>query len=344
MPNPLSLARVWRILKEVDLDAIRRAADTPVRVLVLADTIADADDLATLVAGNDPAAVEWITAMDAALASEYARRGGAANGHAILEGPDVVLVMTRGPRLTPALTEARRPWLERKARVVTIAVGSGERHGKLRSQGHLARLTLDALSPWSIEEVSKAILAVAEPDHRVALARQFATLRPCTFDQLISETARINGGYAFSAGLAETIPLLDIPLNIGDMVVLTKNQLVMSYRLALAAGKQGQPRQLIGEIVGVLGGGLVFRQLARQLVGLIPVFGLLPKVAVAYGGTWAIGRAVVMWTEQGEALSREHLKQLLDEGLARGRRLAASLRPRREPSSPDGQASTPSSS
>jgi hypothetical protein len=45
----------------------------------------------------------------------------------------------------------------------------------------------------------------------------------------------------------------------------------------------------------MLGGGLVFRQLARQLVGLIPVVGIVPKVAVAYGGTCMIGRAVVLW-------------------------------------------------
>jgi hypothetical protein len=45
----------------------------------------------------------------------------------------------------------------------------------------------------------------------------------------------------------------------------------------------------------VIGGGFLFRQLARELVGLIPIAGVAPKVAVAYAGTWAIGRAVGMW-------------------------------------------------
>ncbi len=150
--------------------------------------------------------------------------------------------------------------------------------------------------------------------------------RPKVFNALIDETARTNAGYSFSTGLAEIVPILDIPLNIGDMLVLTKNQLMMSYRIALAAGKNGRPREMIAEIVGVLGGGLVFRQLARQLVGLVPVIGIVPKVAVAYGGTWAIGKAVVAWATGGGRLSADRLKQLSREGMARGRKVAQALK------------------
>ena len=98
------------------------------------------------------------------------------------------------------------------------------------------------------------------------------------------------------------------------MIVLTKNQLLMGYRLVLASGRDGEPKQLIGEILGVLGGGLLFRQLARQLVGLIPVVGIVPKVAVAYGGTWAIGRAVVLWVTEGRTASSETLRTLQPRG------------------------------
>jgi uncharacterized protein (DUF697 family) len=76
----------------------------------------------------------------------------------------------------------------------------------------------------------------------------------------------------------------------------------------------------------VLGGGLLFRQAARQLVGLLPVIGLVPKVAVAYGGTWAIGRAVVLWATGGGAVTRARLRELSREGLARGREVARSFR------------------
>jgi hypothetical protein len=75
----------------------------------------------------------------------------------------------------------------------------------------------------------------------------------------------------------------------------------------------------------MLGGGLVFRTLARQLVGLIPVVGIIPKVAVAYGGTWAIGRAVVLWTTDGRTASAETLRTFSREGLLRGRTVARDL-------------------
>ncbi len=320
MANPLTVARVWRILKEVDLEAIRREAETPMRLVVVGETAADADDLAVLLAGGHPDAAQWITAIDAGLASQQEARGG------LVEGPDLVIVVTRGRHVSPALASVRRTWIDRRARVASVALESGERHGRVRTHGRVASIALDRLDDDALDRVAGAIFSVVAPDQRVALARELPALRSCLFDELVSETARANAGYSFSTGLAEAIPILDIPLNIGDMIVLTKNQLVMGYRIALGAGKRGRPKELIGEILGVLGGGLIFRQIARQLVGFVPVLGIIPKVAVAYGGTWAIGRAVSLWATEGQKLTRGRLKELTREGLQRGREMARSLK------------------
>src|SRR3989475_12688121 len=93
----------------------------------------------------------------------------------------------------------------------------------------------------------------------------------------------------------------------------------MSYRIALASGKKGTPRELVGEVLGVIGGGFLFRQGARQLVGLIPVVGIVPKVAGAYAGTLAIGKAVVAWAAYGQALDPGAGKRLYRQALSRGR-------------------------
>src|SRR5207247_10080645 len=130
------------------------------------------------------------------------------------------------------------------------------------------------------------------------------------FAEMIEETARTNAMYSLTTGVAEAIPVLDVPLNLADIVVLTKNQLIMSYRIALASGKKGTARELIGEVLGVIGGGFLFRQGARQLVGLIPVVGIVPKVAVAYAGTLAIGRAVAAWAAYGQALEPGAVRRL----------------------------------
>jgi hypothetical protein len=82
---------------------------------------------------------------------------------------------------------------------------------------------------------------------------------------------------------------------------------------------------MMGEIIGVLGGGVLFRQIARQLVGLIPIAGLLPKVAIAYAGTYAIGRAMVAWTTEGRQITVDTVSSYTREGLVRGRALAEYL-------------------
>ena len=99
----------------------------------------------------------------------------------------------------------------------------------------------------------------------------------------------------------------------------------MAYRLALAAGKEGRPIDVVGELMGVIGGSLLFRQIARELIGLVPVLGIVPKVAVAYGGTWAIGRAVVAWATGAEAATKRSLQHLYTAGLDRGRQVARQL-------------------
>ena len=326
MASPLTLTRVWRILKEVDLEAIRREAGRRVRILVIGEDTADADSLAIRLAegGGDP--TRWLTAIDAPLATPSLGGAGAGPSEPVVDGPDVVITVLQSTGQSDAMKAARRLWGARKVRLLTVVLGGAQGAGSVAIEGDGARVAVSRLDDEGMACVIDGLFACVEPDRRVALARQAPLTRPKVINALIDETARTNAGYSFSTGLAEVVPILDIPLNIGDMLVLTKNQLMMSYRIALAAGKNGRPREMLAEIVGVLGGGLVFRQLARQLVGLVPVIGLVPKVAVAYGGTWAIGRAVAAWATGGGRMTRDRLRRLSEEGLARGRKVAQALR------------------
>jgi uncharacterized protein (DUF697 family) len=322
MPRLTQLATLWRIVKEVDLEAIRRHAEAPTRVLVVGETATDADDLAALLIGPHPEAATWVTAIDAGTAADDTA---APAERVVVDGPDLVILVGRGPDWSPAMRAARQSWLDRRARLLQVVLQAGPQHGSTQAQGQTVSLALDGLAEDGLDHLARALFTVVEPDLRLSLARQFPPLRSCAFNALIDETAKANAGYAFSTGLAEVVPVLGVPLTIGDILVLTKNQLMMSYRIALAAGKPGKATELIGEIVGVLGGGLLFRQIARQLAGMLPVVGIVPKVAVAYGGTWAIGRAVTVWATEGRKLTGERLRQLSREGLARGRQVANSL-------------------
>jgi len=70
---------------------------------------------------------------------------------------------------------------------------------------------------------------------------------------------------------------------------------------------------------------VVWRQAARSLIGLIPVWGLVPKIAVAYGGTYTTGVAAWRWYENGEVVSSDQLKRISREAIAIGRARATEL-------------------
>jgi uncharacterized protein (DUF697 family) len=209
--------------------------------------------------------------------------------------------------------------------VVTLVHGSERPVDAVARAGETARTEVPALDDATVGPLAAALVRAVPAGLRLALARQLPPVRDAVFDLLIEETAKANATYAFTTAMAEAVPILDVPLNLADILILTKNQLLMGYKIALGAGKSGRARDVIGEVVGVVGGGFLFRQAARSLIGLIPMAGIIPKVAVAYTGTWAIGRAVVVWATQGRRVSHATLRRLSHDAAGRGRAFARGL-------------------
>jgi uncharacterized protein (DUF697 family) len=309
------LPDMWRVLKEADLNKIRHDAERPFQVLLVAEDAADAERLGVLLSGPEGVRHPWLVPADPA----YARRV-AASGML-----NLAILISPVPDLSPALGFAADALQAAALPVVIVVYGSRGSMAAVVRPGETARAAVAALEPSAVPAAAQAVLTAASPALRLALARHLVPLREPFFAEIIEETARTNAMYALTTGIAEAVPVLDVPLNLADIVVLTKNQLVMSYRIALGAGKKGTARELVGEVVGVIGGGFLFRQGARQLVGLIPIAGIVPKVAVAYAGTLAIGRAVVAWAVHGQALEPAAVKKLYRQALTRGKEVALAL-------------------
>lgn len=124
--------------------------------------------------------------------------------------------------------------------------------------------------------------------------------------------------------------------------MLTKNQALMVYKLALGHGAPPDFQARLAELMPVVGGGFVWRQLARTLISLIPVWGLLPKVTIAYAGTYATGVLAERWYSSGELIAGERLKQLSEQALDYGREQARELVARlQEQRRKDGRGSEP---
>lgn len=309
------LPDMWRVLKEADLNAIRRDAERPFQALLVAQDVADAERLGVLLSGPDGMRHPWLLPTDPAEARHPASSG-------ML---DLAILISPTPDPSPALAFAADALRAAKVPVVTIVYGRGGATAAVVRPGEAARAAVATLDTAGVRAVAQAVLSAASPGLRLALARHLSPLREPLFAELIEETARTNAMYALTTGIAETVPGLGVPLGVADVVVLTKNQLVMSYRIALASGKKGTARELLGEVLGVIGGGFLFRQGARQLVGLIPVVGIVPKVAVAYAGTLAIGKAVVAWAAYGQALDAGTVKKVYRQALGRGKEVAQAL-------------------
>ena len=159
----------------------------------------------------------------------------------------------------------------------------------------------------------------------LALGRRFPLFRAPIARQLISETSLANATYALGTGVAEIYPILDIPLNITDMIILTKTQAFMVYRLGLLLGYTTRWQDYVSEFGSVIGSGFLWRQLARQLVGLIPVWGIAPKVAVSYAGTYVVGHTVLTWYLTGKHLTRAQINDLYRQAIKSGQEHARQL-------------------
>ncbi|MFN8060915.1 MAG: hypothetical protein U0Q12_17290 [Vicinamibacterales bacterium] len=304
---------LWSLVREIDLKTIQTEALRGFRIGVASDSPELGAAVARVLTGDAAGPIHpWIDLV----------HGRAADG-----GRDwlLSLVVSSSPDLTSELADFRDVCARAGVAVGVFVVGdvhasqlAVREHERVRVGG----ATVDAAT---VERLVAALLDAVPGLPEVALARQLPGTRGAVFSRLIELTSRANATYALTAAVAETMPIVSVPLNVADIVVLTKNQLVMAYKIALGAGKSGQPRDLLGEIVGVLGSGFLFRQGARQLVGLIPVVGILPKVAIAYAGTWAVGQATVAWATKGGAVTADAVKRFYEDARRRSREVAVHL-------------------
>ena len=137
---------------------------------------------------------------------------------------------------------------------------------------------------FPLEELGK-LLAGKVDEEATALAAALPVLRRPVAEALVARVARQNGILA----AAIFVPGVDFP-------VLTLNQLRLVLRLAAAYGQDLDQRRL-PEILGVVGAGLGFREVARQALGAIPVAGWAIQGGVAYTGTRALGEAAIRYFE-----------------------------------------------
>ncbi|MCB1152802.1 hypothetical protein KDL45_04065 [bacterium] len=124
-----------------------------------------------------------------------------------------------------------------------------------------------------------------------------------------------------SAGCA-ALAILPIPL--GDMLVLTPIQAYMGYKIGRVRDVQvsrQEMNEIIKEILGLVGMGLIARQLAVSAAKIIPGLGSLIAVPVVYGTTFAMGRVIDYYFVEklaGRSVTEKAMKAVYQEARQTG--------------------------
>jgi uncharacterized protein (DUF697 family) len=335
MPAIDQLTAVWKNIREFELEPVRKEALRALRIVIIGKSGAErlAEQLQGDIFRTDTQSVEiqpGIKVLAAGYQPTVVVLG--LEQAAQAETADLIILMVDPTEADLTIEQMLcRAWGNAGKRVLLFCNCDDLAHGKE---------VIRALAPWNasgfvclpvedsnhlVEEFVPAVLNLLPPEMHLALGRQLPLFRVNIARKLISDTCYNNAAYALGSGLAEVVPALNLPLNVADMIVLTKSQAFLAYRMGLLVGFSTAWQDYLAEFGSVVGSGFLWRQLARSLVGLIPVWGIVPKVAVAYAGTFVVGNSILQWYLTGRHLNPRQIRALYRQALAQGKQTAQQI-------------------
>lgn len=293
------IGELYSVVRELSFDELRDEAETPPRLLLVGA------DRGLLHALRD--------ALAAGAAGSYFDAAGFGDLPRRLEGYDAIVLVNAAPadRDLPRVRQLFADG-ETAGRTLTFqvapAVGRDERPD---------------LSPEVVADLRRRL--VTRLAHRqLALGRFLPSFRHDAAMSTINTTARANAEFALLSNIPAVIPLVGNLMAVGaDFLVLTKNQLMLMYKLAAIHGRDlRQPWRIYSEMLPVVGAGIFWRTVARELANLIPLAGgAIPKLIVAYAGTMVAGQAAHFYYERGARPTGAQLKAFYGRAAARARDL-----------------------
>lgn len=324
VPSWSDFGNIWTTLREIDVSAIRDEAERPVTIAAIGHSSALAEIERLLIGGGERYPAEGLTPL-ASIAIEQAPAS-----ESITSAADLLIVALDGQTtLSQSEADAFRQVRLPAAPTLTVLVGgAGQTADALALPRTLAARSSTLIDPQSLDAADRLATAVLQQlpaELHLAAARRLPGLRAAYSRDLVGSVSFTNASYSLATGIPEMLPILNIPFAAADIIVLTKNQALLVYRLALAHGAPPDFQARVAEVLPVIGGAFLWRQLARGLVGLIPVWGLVPKIAIAYAGTYTVGIVAWRWYASGELVSTEQIRRISKEALAIGQKRAAEI-------------------
>lgn len=198
------------------------------------------------------------------------------DGHPVVKGVDVGIVLCGGSEAL--IRGAIRSFAGARQYVIAVAETSldiPETHLPAKLGQFISDVVASEHGPL-YERLANALLDSTEKD--VSCAANFAFCRNVATARLVSRVAARNA----VMGVADFIPGAGMPL-------MTMNQLNMGFDIAATYGK-GLSIARAPEVAVIVAAGLVYREVARLLIRVVPNLGLITRILIAYGGTLVTGR------------------------------------------------------
>jgi uncharacterized protein (DUF697 family) len=283
--SSLNTARnLMQVMRELSLDEIREEAERPPRLLVLAATLEDADAIGANLTGEFRS--PYLTALR--LDTPINR----------IDAYDAVVLFD--PEARP---ESR-----------TLIDSINRKHPDIVVVPFLSLDPADELAAHTVRTRILNRLSTKAP----SFGRHMPAFVPAAIKSVIDDTAAANAQFAALANLPSIVPVFGTLAAVSaDFLVLTKNQLLLVYKIAAIHGRDLHDKSaILREMAPVAGAGFFWRTLAREAATLLPMAaGTVPKVAIAYSGTVAIGRAADYYYRFGEKPSKELLRSYYQMGM-----------------------------
>jgi uncharacterized protein (DUF697 family) len=293
-----NLTQFWRLTRELDVQGLRASFERPVSLRVVGSDLWLAQRVARLIE-PDPDASEVTAGLLGASSHDRA---------------DVYIVAIGSP-LEP---NARRDLSDLSVSETPLIVVRAD--GAEDTILGIPEDRVCTLGPAEGDDVVRdrlfRVLVLAAPEVMLSAGRRHPLLREPVAEHLIRDTSRVNAQFAALSSLPANIPLIGgLVGDMADVLVLTKNQVLLLFKLAGLYGRDLElGGQLIAEVMPVVGGAFVWRSAARALVGLLPsVLGLFPKTLVAYTGTYVVGQSARYYYRFGRKPPPEFMRELRTE-------------------------------
>lgn len=283
----------WNLIKEVDPSDIAEAAERLPRIEIDAAPGLTADLIDALGGGASRAGQVFQSAAD----------GVVGQADLVIEDAAVRVVRRVAPRIVVQIDPAGRAGTQ-----------------QVDPDRQIVTVTSANRAAW--RQALVPVILGQLPDHAIALGRYFPPFRDAAAQAIVGSTSRANAEFAALSNLPALVPIVgNLIGSTADFIILTKNQILMLLKLATIYNRDSRlGLGILKEILPVVGAGLVWRTIARELAGLVPfAAGAIPKVLIAYAGTYLVGRSALYYYQEGRKPPREVLRSFQLQAVERAK-------------------------